>query len=229
MIFSLACVRKHVTAAAAFVDDDDLSRLEVADHLRAEQIERARLGGDIGDVAAPAERERTKSPGIAGGDQLVVMQEDERVRPLHLPERLHECLGKRAFRLVGDQVEDQFGIRTRLEQRAAAFKNAALCRRVGQVAVMGDGKRTARERVGRQRLDVAGGRAARRGVTDVSDGAAARDAAHLCLIERGMDKAGSLAADDLSVFVRPGDAGRFLAAVLQCVKAEVDVLSQRGA
>ena len=111
-------------------------------------------------------------------------------------------------------MQDQLCIGTRLKQRAASFQSDALSLRVRKVAVMDDRKGTSRERVGRQRPNIACSRASCCRITNVSDCAAADDAAHFSLIKGCVDQSRSFAADDAAVIIRPGDAGGFLSAVL---------------
>ena len=64
------------------VDPDDLAGAHVAHDVGADEVERARLGGDDPVVADPAERERPDPVRVAERDERLVRDRDDRVRAL---------------------------------------------------------------------------------------------------------------------------------------------------
>ena len=122
---------------------------------------------------------------------------------------------------------DHLGVGRRLEQAAHPHQFLAQEVGVGEVAVVGEGQ-TAEIEIGEDRLDIAVGGAAGRGVAVMADRTIA--------LERGDDR---LLAEDVAdqargavivemVAVVGDDAGGFLAAMLQRVKAERGVGSGVG-
>ena len=76
-------------------DDEHLARLDVANPLGVDEIERARLGADDVGVAEPAERQRPEAVRIAHGNQAILRQQHERERALRLRDRLDQRLLRR--------------------------------------------------------------------------------------------------------------------------------------
>ena len=106
-----------------------------------------------------------------------------------------------------------------MEDRALALQLALQRSGIGEVAIMGDGEAAAGE-LGEERLDVAFERAAGGRVAHMADGAVARQFVdHRRRREAVADEAGVALGEELQA-VRGNDAGRFLAAMLQRVKAE---------
>ena len=100
---------------------------------------------------------------IAGNDDAILRQEDERERSFELQQCVAEGSREGAFRRVRDEVEDDFGIARCLEDRAAIFevlaqlggvRNIAVVRDRNLAFVAGDGKRlrVAERRVTRSRV-----------------------------------------------------------------------------
>ena len=120
---------------------------------------------------------------------------------------------------MGDQVQDDFGIAGGLEDGAFAFQILAKLGRVSDVAVMGDGDASFitgdGEGLGVEQHGIAGG-----GVTGVADGNISGQAAQNFRREQVGDTAHAAVVVNLAA-VAGGDAGAFLAAVLERVQAEV--------
>ena len=116
---------------------------------------------------------------------------------------------------MGDQVQDDFGIAGGLEDGAFAFQVAAELGRVGDVAVVGDGDAAFiagdGEGLGVEQHGIAGG-----GVAGVADGDFAGQAAQDFGREEVGDVAHAAEVVNLAA-VAGGDAGAFLAAVLERV------------
>ena len=102
--------------APVLVDPDHLARLDVADDLGADEVERARLGGDDPVVADPPERERPDPQGIAERDERTVCDGHDGVgarEPLHRP---RDRVGDRRV-VAGQQGGDHLGVGARGERR----------------------------------------------------------------------------------------------------------------
>ncbi len=118
-----------------------------------------------------------------------------------------------------DQVNDDFGVAGGLEDRAALDQIGAQRHRVGQVAVMRDGK-PAEIHIGIKRLDVADARLARRRIAVMADsGMAGQKIDDGRIAERAVNKAKRLFAVKM-LAVETDDAAGFLASVLQGMQPE---------
>ena len=201
-------------------DDHHLAVLDVAHEAGADDVERAGLRGQ--DVAAVelAEHQRADAERVAGADQLLVGERDERVGALDLAQRVDEAVDDARLAAAGDEVEDHLGVGGRLEDRAVADELAPQGQAVGQVAVMGDREAAAVE-FGEERLDVAQDRPAGGRVADVADGASGPAAARWSTrSEKLSPTRPSWRSEWKTLAVEGDDAGRFLAAMLQGVQAE---------
>ncbi len=116
-------------------------------------------------------------------------------------------------------MDDHFGVRGRLEDRAAPVEIAAQPHRVRDVAVVRHREAAAGE-LGEERLDVAQSRLAGRRIADVADRRLAGEPAHRHIVaEDARDMAHAAVAVEIGAVIA-GDSGRFLAAMLERVKAE---------
>ncbi len=154
-------------------DDEHLARLDVADPLGVDQIERAGLRTDDVRVAEPAERQRPEPMRIAHGNQVIFRQEHQRKRALRLRDRFDQRLLRRRRLRSRVKVQQHLGVAGRLEDRSLTHQAVAQLLGVDEVAVVADGDLAVRA-VDQDRLRVleaafAGGR-----VADVADGAHAR-------------------------------------------------------
>ena len=154
-------------------DDQDLARLDVALERGFHKIERARLRRDDVGVAEAAETERAKAVRVADRVQRVERQDHERVRALHLHERVGDLILERAGRRARQEVQDHLGVRVRLEDGAVALHVASEGLGIRQVAVVGDRDRPARGGRG-DRLRVPEVRAPGGRVAHVPDGTMTR-------------------------------------------------------
>ena len=103
---SLSAVLRD-TANAALVEYDDLARLDIADELRADGIERAALGrDDVRAVLRLSVAERTEAVLISCGDHLRRRHNEERVRAFYPVHRAADSLldARRAKTLLGDNI-----------------------------------------------------------------------------------------------------------------------------
>ena len=131
---------------------------------------------------------------------------------------------KRSMMLVlataRDEMEDDFGVRGRLVDRAVADQVAAERQGVGEVAVVGDGE-AAGVQLGEQRLDVAQDGLAGGGIADMADGASRPAGAGWSTpLEKCVADQADAALGMEALAVVGDDAGGFLAAMLQGVEAE---------
>ncbi len=123
------------------------------------------------------------------------------------------------FRLR-EHHDDDLAVHRRLKNQAAAFEFVAQRGGVGQVAVVRDGDLAARA-IHRERLGVAEIGRAGGGITRVADGAVADEVVeNLRIVENLRHEAHAVVFVKFPV-VASDDAGAFLAAMLQRVKAEV--------
>ena len=146
----IGCARQRQEAPHPVgVDDDDLAVLDVADELRADDVERAGLRAEDRAAVELAEHERADAERIARADQLLVGQRDESVGALDLgqaPRRSGRRFGggasaPRASSTTSVSVVDW--------QIAPPRMSSRLQRQaVGQIAVVGD-REPARPRVRR--------------------------------------------------------------------------------
>ena len=120
-------------AELAVLDHAHFARLDVADELRAERIERAGLGSK--DVAAVqhTDAKRTEAVRVARGDQLARRHDDERIRALDQPHRAQHGLFDRAAleALLNDGVDQHLGVRSRSGRSppSSSIWSAQLCPR----------------------------------------------------------------------------------------------------
>ena len=113
------------------VDDHELAGAHLALERRADEVERARLGGDDGVVAEPAEHERPEAVRVAEGEELAVGEPDDGRRALEPRHRRGDRLLERPL-VVGDQRRDHLGVGARGERLAdlarAAPRRSRGCR-----------------------------------------------------------------------------------------------------
>ncbi len=199
-------------------DRDDLARLDVAQELRADDVERAGLARHAVGVAEHAERERPQAHRVAERDDAPLGHDDRAVGALDAADDVHQRVldGLRLVR--GDERGDDLGIRGRAEGDALVAQLLMQLDDVDEVAVV-------RERdlalVGAvDRLRVLPRVRARGAVADVADRRVALQRAQLLLVEDLVDQALVAHGHDVAV-LRRRDAGRLLAAVLERVEREV--------
>ena len=161
---------------------------------------------------------RTKALRVAHRDQLVLGEHRQRVRALHLRQRLDDALDDSRRVRGRNQMNDDFAVRGRLENRAARLQPVAELGEIHQVAVMRDRNSAARI-FNDQRLAILdGGRAGGR-VAIVPDGAGAFEFAQHVLVEDVGDQSHP-AMRDQRFAVGRDDTGRLLP-MLQTVQAEI--------
>ncbi len=166
-----------------------------------------------------ADHQRPDAERVAGADQRLVGQGDERVGALQLAQRLDEALDHARLAAARHEVEDHFRVGGRLVDRPVADERAAQRQAVGKVAVVRH-RDAAGVEFREQRLHVAKDRLAGGGVADVADRRVAGQAG-----DGG--RFGEMIADESEPTfgieagaVKGDDAGRLLAAVLQGMETE---------
>ena len=206
-------------AQAARRDDDQLARFHRAQEGRAHHVQPHGFGGEDIGVAQPAQHQRPDAERIAAGQHAFGGEADQAVGPFNALQRIDEAIQQGAIGGGGNQVDDHFGVAGRLEDRTAPHQFAAQGGGVGDIAVVRHGK-TAAGQFGKQRLHVAQRGFAGGGITVVADGDFALQLVdHRIIVEiAGHMAHGAVGVEILAI--KCGDAGGFLAAVLQGVQAQ---------
>ena len=203
---------------AFFADHHNFAIVDLADKFSADDVKRAGFRGEDIGLAVTAEDQRAQADGVACADQLLAGDADEGITAFNLVHGIDQAFNKALLRAARDQVEDHFGVHGGLEDRAIADEFLAQDAGIGQVAVMRYGE-TACIKVCEDRLDVAGHRAALRGVPVVADGGVAGKALAKVSAKALPHKA-HMALGGETLAVKADDAGRFLPSVLQGVKPQ---------
>ena len=105
------------------VDADDLARLDLADVLGVDRVERARLAGDAPvPVARSCPSTSGRMPhGSRHGFDAVGEQEQQAERALQVPQHVRQRVVLVHVRGLGQQVDDDFGVGRALENVAVLF------------------------------------------------------------------------------------------------------------
>ena len=201
-----ATLRKRLRAVAAvLVDPHDLAGQHVADDLGADEVERARLGGDHPVVPDPPERQRPDAERVAEGDQRRRRRSRRRnTRPrgdASSPRRPPGTVpGSRASRAAITSVSDDEASCTPDCDQLVAQR-----RQVDEVPVVAEGDR-ARGAVVDDRLRVRPVHAAGRRVARVPDRDLSRERGELLLVEHLRHEAHLAQHRDAALALRDGDA-----------------------
>ncbi len=156
---------------------------------------------------------------IAHRDEALGRQRGERIGALHLVQRVDHPLLDRVLEAGRDQMDDDLGVAGRLEEAAAAHQRLAQLVGIGEIAVMAD-RQPAEFEIREQRLDVAHRHFAGRRIAHMADRRMAFETVdHVLRAEILADMThGAMGVELLAV--EGDDAGGFLAAMLQGMKAE---------
>ena len=166
-----------------------------------------------------ADHQRPDAERIAGADQLLVGERDQRIGAFERAQRIDEAVDEAVAARLRDQMQDDLGIGGRLHHGAVADQLAAQREAVGQVAVVAD-REAAGIELGEQRLHVAQDGLAGGRVAHMADRRhAGQPLDHLAPREGVADQAEPALGMETAAVERD-DAGRFLAAMLQGVQAE---------
>src|SRR5262245_53411457 len=204
---------------AARIYYDHLSRFDVADVVRADQVESAGLRCEDRGAVEFAHAERAESAWVAHGYDALGRGEKHRESALIVLQGLDDRVDDVALPGARDPVQHDLGVGGRREDRAFHFEPVADLGRVGQIAVVAERYLTEatfdQERLRLVDADLAGCR-----ISHVADGGASGQSGKCLLLKDVVDMPHSA----LSAQHRPvrGDySGGLLAAVLKRVKAEI--------
>ena len=173
-----------------------------------------------------AHGERPEAARIAGGEDPVAADHDQRKGAFHAAQGVGHGVGQGLLARQRNQMNQHLGVAVGLKDRALAFQLLPDRERVHQVAVVGNGNRSL---VGLHHdgLGVQQGRITGRGVAGVADGEnAAQRGEHFLGKDVGDQSHGAVGVEVLAVGGH--DAGRLLSAMLQGVQAEIGKLLGLG-
>jgi hypothetical protein len=204
---------------AVLVDDDDLAGLNVTNKFGVDEVECASFAAKDVGIAEFADAKGTETKRIARANQFLFRHQDEGIGAF---QHAHG-VDKRIFAAVGvglgEQVQDDLAVHGGLENGAPGFELIAQAGGVGQVAVVGDGDLATRavhgEGLGVFQLRGAGG-----GIAGVADGKVADELMQNVAVKNLGDEAHAAMGAKLAA-VTGDNAGAFLAAVLQGIKAVI--------
>ena len=151
---------------AVVIDPDQFARLYLAHHFRADDVEGNAFAGKGDGIADAAHDERTDTERVAAGDHAFRRHHDQRIGAFEQAQRVDKAIDDRGIAARRDEMDDDFGVGGRLEDRPALHQFFAEFARVRDIAVMRDREAAARK-VGIERLHVAQTRAARGRITHV--------------------------------------------------------------
>ncbi len=122
--------------AVAF-DDQHFAGVQRADEFRLHQVEGAGFGRQHRRTGQAAQGQRAHAVRVAQGDELVVGEDDQRIRALHPLARGHDgFLEGLAVHVVRDEVHEDLAVDGGLEDGPLALQFVAQFHGVGQVAVV---------------------------------------------------------------------------------------------
>ncbi len=198
---------------------DDFARLDFAQEFRADHIQRHRFAGENMGIADLAHHQRANAQRIAAGNHPLGSHADQRIGTFHHPQCIDKPVEQGGIAAGGDQMDDYLGIRGRLEDRALVHQLVPQMQRVGDIAVVRDGKSAACQ-IGEQRLNIAQSGPAGGGITDMARCHHAGQLAEDRLVRKHLRNMAD-AASGIEFGAIPADnADGFLAAMLQSVKAK---------
>ena len=210
---------------AAIVDPDEFSGFDVPHVRGADDVERARLGGDHESVRQSSDRERSHTVGIARREQAALVHQDEAEGAAERGEHLHG----RGLEPITEPAREERGDEIGVGRRAAGSPSQlGQLGRVHEIPVV-----TERERAGAIGLEgrlrvLPGGRSGGR-VARVADAEVALERGQRGLVEHLGDQAELLVHGEVGT-VGNRDPRGFLAAMLLSEEAEVgepgDILSR---
>ena len=209
------------------IDQHQFAGLEIAHISGADDVERDGFRGEDRRLAKLAHHQRPDAERIAARDQSVGGQADQRISALDLFQRIGQPVEHRLAVAGRHQVDDDFGVAGRLEDRPALVEPLPERHRVRQIAVVRD-RESALRQFGEQRLDVAQRGVAGGRIADVADRHAPGERPHdRVAVEIARDMP-HRAVGVVMRAVEADDAGGFLPAVLERVEAERDEARRLG-
>src|SRR5262245_56537080 len=204
---------------AARIDYDDFSRFDVADVVRADQVEGACLRREDRGAVDFAHAERAKSARVARGNDALGRGEEHREGAFVVLQRLDDRVDDVPLPGAGDPVQHDFGVGGRRKDRAFHLEPKSGLGRVGQISIVAERDLT-EAAFDTERLSLVYADLARRRITHVADGGAPGQPGKALLLKDVVDVPHpALGAQPRAV--RGNYPGRLLAAVLQRVQAEI--------
>ncbi|MPM63467.1 hypothetical protein SDC9_110347 [bioreactor metagenome] len=217
-------------AQAVGIDRDALPRLDLADERGADDVQGTGLRRDDPAALETAQAQRPEALRVTGRVERLLVHEHQRERPPQVRQDLQRRGPQRLVVEGGDQGRQDRGVVGGIHRvlvrhllgGAALVQPALEVVGVDEVAVVGEGD-AVRRGGAKGGLGVAPDAGTGRGVAGVADGEVTGQRVQGALVEHLRDQAHVLEHHD-PLAVRDGDAGRFLAAVLQGVEAVVGEL-----
>jgi len=111
---------------------------DIPDIFRPYEVEGAGLGSHDPTAVKPAEGQRSKTPGVADGDDAVSGQHHDAIGALHPGEGFGQGLLQPRFEMGGHQVDDDFAVHRGLKDRAPFLELRPQLQSVDQVSVVGE-------------------------------------------------------------------------------------------
>jgi hypothetical protein len=201
---------------ASLVDAHQLAGLDVPQERRADDVERAGLGGDAEPVRQAADRERTQAVGVARREQAALVHHDERERALERGEHVDQGRLEVLRWVPGEDRRDQIRVGG---GRAPGADPLGELERVHEVAVVPQRERPLAIRLERGLGVLPRGRAGRR-IAVVPDPEVSAERRERRLVEHLGDEPQLLEHQDV-LAVGDGHPGRLLPPVLLGEEREV--------
>src|SRR3984957_4044919 len=193
--------------------------LDFANVLGVQEIEGAGFRCDQPGIAKPAEIERPESARIAPRVKFVGREHEQRVRTFHLIQRVADRSGKIAGLRAREEMHDDFGVAVGLEDRAAMFELPPPLSSVGGISVVAE-RHLSLVAIDQNGLRVEQCFVASGGIACVADRRVPRKRAQYAGRENFFHFAHGTMKMQVAA-IAGNDSGRFLAAMLQRVKAEI--------
>ena len=202
-------------------NDDELPRLDCANIVRTNHVERNGLRREDRRAVEFAHDQRTDAERIATGDHALSGHANQGIGSLNLLQSIDEFVQQCSIGTRSDEVDENFRIAGRLENRAAPHKLAADCDCVRHVAVVRN-RESARRKVGVERLHVAQRGLTCRRIANMPTRHRTRKATdYIVAVEIARNVPHGAVGVELPSIPR-AYPGRFLTAMLQCMKSERD-------
>ncbi len=159
---------------AVFRNDDDLAVLDLSNETRADNIERAGFRSENECVAELTDDQRTDAEWVTDANKLFVCCANEGIGAVDFTERVDKASyeAARAVAAPRDEMDDDFCIGGRLEDRAGRDKLAPQFQCVGEIAIMGQ-REAAGVEIGEEGLHISERRLADGRVAHMSNGCGA--------------------------------------------------------
>ncbi len=114
-----------MTVDSLIAQNDQLTRLNFANVLGIQEIERAGFRCHDPTSTHTPQAQRTEAMRIAHRNQPVIRHQDQRERAAHLTQRIDDAREKRTGTGMGDQMDDDFAVGGGLKDRAVGFELVA--------------------------------------------------------------------------------------------------------